>query len=1402
MSSERWQQLEEIFQTALDMPPAERAAYVAEACAGDEELQRQVNELLAQNDEAGTFLDEPLYEHSGVQALADLIDDDPVIGQRIGAYKVVSQIGRGGMGAVYLAERADNTFQRRVAIKLIKRGMDTDFILRRFRHERQILAALDHPYIARLLDGGATPTGQPYFVMEYIEGQPLYKHCDERRLSIRERLRLFSQICEAVDYAHQKQVIHRDIKPSNILVSADGIPKLFDFGIAKLLNPELATDTNPQTASAMRMMTVEYASPEQVQGLPVTFLSDVYSLGVLLYELLTGHRPYRFRSRQLFEMARVIIEEEPELPSLSVGRTDNLLPETGNTLDPVTVERVCELRGETPAELGRELTGNIDRIIMKALRKEPSERYQSALSLRDDIIRHMEGGAVSAPIYTPNVTTHPTRIMGAQASVAKSIAVLPLKILNLSQNSDTGDKFMSVGLADALITTLSGVRRLTVRPTSAVLRYGDEDCDPLKAGRELGVDFVLDGRIKIVGQRIRVSLQLLDISRSASIWANKFDEQYTDALELEDSITAKVADALLPELAEGERDQLKKRGTDNPGAFDAYLRGRYFWNQFTPESLSKVIESFQTAIRLDPNYALPHVGIADFYNWASIYGMVQPVEAYAKAREAALRALELDPDLGEAYAALGLLAQSQWHWAESERLYQKALELSPNYSLAHEWYGSMLTGTGRFEEGMRQIWLAEESEPLSPRAMTMTAWGLYQARHFDEAAAKAQQIIDMDRNFPQGHIQLGNCLEQMGRAEEAVAAVEKGIRLMPDSTLPQYGLCYALVAAGREREAREVLNEMKKRAAEGYVKPYFMALTYAALDEREAAFELLEEAANERDHWLLWLGTEPKLDPLRSDSRFKELFRQTKNPLSLPREGGVVTEAVTGDAPSGAGPTHARVPMRLERRRLGALIALSVLALAAVVAAIGYLALRTQPARQVTAIAILPFTNATGSSEFDYLGDGITESLIDGLSQLPDMKVIARSSSFRYKGKEVNAQEVAKALGTGAFVRGRIVRSDQQLQVSVELFGADGQQLWGSQYSGGMQDMARVQAEISRDLAQALTPRMTAEQRQKFAKPETANPQSYHSLLKGRFYWNKGGAENWKRAVEQYEQAVAADPAYAHAYAELSGTYRLLAIAESSGAKEHWLKAEQMGQKALELDPSNSEAHASLGRLKFDGWNWSGATEDLKRAVELNPNHSRARSWYARCLSILGRHEEAIAEARLARELDPLSALANAALGEVLRAARRYNEAIDLIRQTMDNGGTLTHLHLGYNYMGLGNYEEAATEFQEATKLGLNTPSIQIYLAIAYAKQGERERAEAIIEQVQKSAGQSPPLEMAALYDAMGMRDKALAVFEQAYQKRDREIYTVAIEAVYDGLRSDPTVQDMLRKIGLPQQAS
>src|SRR5687768_17191059 len=542
MTPERWRQVEEIFQTALDLHPEERARYVSQVCATDNDLKRNVEVLLSQHDSAGDLLDQSIYGQTDQSVLESFIDEkDPMLGRRLGAYRIEREIGRGGMGAVYEAVRADNEFNKRAAIKLVKRGMDTDFILRRFRKERQILAALDHPHIGALLDGGTTDDGLPFFVMEYIEGQPLYSYCDSKQLNITERLKLFRSICDAVHYAHQKQVVHRDIKPSNVLVTSAGTPKLLDFGIAKLLNPLIAGDiTHDPTATAMRLMTPEYASPEQVQGAPTTPTTDVYSLGVLLYELLTGHRPYRLVNRAPHEIARVICEEAPAPPSIIITRAEDLLPSLFQGDESTTLKRLYTTRGGTLESLRRALSGDLDNIVMQALRKEPEWRYQTAADLRDDITRFLEGRPILDLPDPPNVP------MKSDSSTENSLAVLPLKLMDINQ-PETGPDYLGTGLADALITRLSAIRSFPVRPTSSVLRYG-ADADPLRAGRELGVAFVLDGRIRRAAERIRVTIQLLNVKDETTAWAGQFDEQFTDVLNLEDVISSHVAEQIVPHL--------------------------------------------------------------------------------------------------------------------------------------------------------------------------------------------------------------------------------------------------------------------------------------------------------------------------------------------------------------------------------------------------------------------------------------------------------------------------------------------------------------------------------------------------------------------------------------------------------------------------------------------------------------------------------------------------------------------------------------------------------------------------------------------------------------------------------------------------------------------------------------
>jgi serine/threonine protein kinase len=388
MTPEKWQRIDQLFDAALEFEPPNRAAFLAAACAEDTELRREVESLLAAIEASGDFIELPLMTAADDAAVS-------LAGQSLGPYRLLREIGRGGMGVVYLATRADDEYKKQVAIKLIQPGPPNKDLLRRFRRERQILASLEHPNIARLLDGGTTAQGVPYLAMEYIAGTPITQYCDEQKLSITERLKLFRRVCAAVQYAHQNLIIHRDLKPGNILVTADGEVKLLDFGIAKLLD----TDSGPvasNTTSGLHLMTPEYASPEQIRGEPITTTSDVYALGVVLYELLTGHYPYRFKDRSLPEIIRVICEQEPEPPSRAISRVETHTEDNGRSQTTISPETVSRTREGKLDKLRARLRGDLNDISLMALRKNPQQRYRSVEQLSEDIRRHLEGKPVLA----------------------------------------------------------------------------------------------------------------------------------------------------------------------------------------------------------------------------------------------------------------------------------------------------------------------------------------------------------------------------------------------------------------------------------------------------------------------------------------------------------------------------------------------------------------------------------------------------------------------------------------------------------------------------------------------------------------------------------------------------------------------------------------------------------------------------------------------------------------------------------------------------------------------------------------------------------------------------------------------------------------------------------------------
>jgi len=880
MPDRHWEQLEEIFQQALDLPDSERASFLAEACADDEDLRRHVDDLIVAYKQAGDFIESPAVSGYDAALMAETVMlkegeqtfTEFIVGRRIGAYKIEREIGRGGMGAVYLARRDDAAFEKQVAIKLIKRGMDTDFILRRFRNERQILANLDHPSIARLLDGGTTEDGLPYFVMEYIEGEPIDSYCDHNHLSIRDRLALFQKVCSAVDYAHRNFVLHRDIKPGNILVTVEGQPRLLDFGIAKLTNPDLAQETIDQTGTAMRLMTPEYASPEQVVGEPLSQASDIYSLGILLYELLTGVRPYRLSSRSPLEIARVVCEEQPESPSEMITRLSR--PSSIHERGASNIDAICRYRSTSSDTLKRDLAGDLDNIVMKALRKEPERRYASVEDMSADISRFLQGLPITASSGFSFRSKQPTTSDAVRP--VRSLAVLPLKMLNpAAAEQDSENIFLGIGLADALITRLTRMRQIAVRPTSSVIRFSDHASEPLAAGQALAADFVLDGHMLKVGERIRITVQLINVKDGSVLWASQFDEQYRDILSLQDSISAQVARLLVPHLSVEEVEELARHGTDSLEAYEAYLRGRYHWHTYTEDGLAKAIVCFYEAIALDPSYARAYTGVADYYNWLGTAGVLPPAECFEAAKEAAQKAIELDSHLSAAYSSLAFAIWAyDWDIEESQQLFRRAIEINPNYVQAREWYAHLRGSRGHHEEAIREIKRAQELDPQSPPVGAMAGFCFYNARRYAEAKTQFEHALSLDPQYYVALEGLSWARSQMGEHEKAIEDCRRANELSGGATLTTWSLACVLAAAGSEEEARQIKVALEEMSRNRYVPPYFFALIETLLGNLDDAFDCLDRSIENRDYWMQWLAVEPRFDPLRKDSRFESYLNR------------------------------------------------------------------------------------------------------------------------------------------------------------------------------------------------------------------------------------------------------------------------------------------------------------------------------------------------------------------------------------------------------------------------------------------------------------------------------------------------------------------------------------------------
>jgi eukaryotic-like serine/threonine-protein kinase len=876
MTQDRWVRVKQVLQQAWDCDPAERGQVLDLACADDPELRAQVEALLASDDNNGEFLSQPAVEHArGTEFADDDLTADP--GRRIGPYRVIREIGHGGMGTVYLAERADGQYRKRVAIKLVNPHLGTDSVLRRFRNERQVLAALDHPNIASLLDGGVTEDGLPYLVMEYVDGVRIDTWCDSRKLPVRDRLRQFRKVCDAVQCAHEQQIVHRDIKPGNILVAADGTPQLLDFGIAKLLNPELCAETLETTVGA-GPMTPEYASPEQIRGEPVGPASDIYSLGVVLYHLLTGRLPYSFPVQDFGQVARVICEQKPVRPSAAIG--------------------AAETRGESPTGLRRLLAGDLDNIVLKALRKEPERRYSSAAQLSEDLHRFLQDLPVHArkesPAYRCGKFLKRNRALVMTATVSsvvvlalavgvgrlrgpagtgdagvRSIAVLPLE--NLS--GDKEQEYFADGITDALIGDLARIPALRVISRTSVMSYKDAHKPLPEIARRLGVQTIAEGSVLRAGNHVRITVRLIDALQDRPVWTGNYEGQMSDVLRLQSQVAEAIAVEIHVTLTRrnqtgGTRDQRV-----NLDAYDAYLKGRHqYFSGYTKESTEKAIAWFRQSLDLDPGFALAYAGLADCY-WGLSNVYYAPTDVMPKAKWAALKAIELDDTLGEAHGLLGRVRSAyDFNRAEAAKEFQRALELKPGDAQVHLLHGIYLAEMGRFDAAVAELEQAQKLDPVSPFVNAYVGAPLFYARRYDQIIQRMQPLIEMDPSNQAAHAFLALALEQKGELAKATTEMERAYELDQDQDgLAQLGHMYAV--SGRTADARKTLRQLQEMSRRRYVSAYNLGVLYTGLGERDQAFRWLQKVEEDRSEWFAAVNVDPRLDALHSDPRFAVILR-------------------------------------------------------------------------------------------------------------------------------------------------------------------------------------------------------------------------------------------------------------------------------------------------------------------------------------------------------------------------------------------------------------------------------------------------------------------------------------------------------------------------------------------------
>jgi serine/threonine protein kinase/tetratricopeptide (TPR) repeat protein len=750
-------------------------------------------------------------------------------GTQIGPYEVIGLLGEGGMGQVYRGR--DPRLGRDIAIKILQSDSSKDAeALGRFEREARAVASLSHPNIIAVHDFGEFD-GTFFVVTELLEGQTLRDRLLESNVPWRKAVDIGAEIAEGLAAAHARSIVHRDLKPENIFMTADGRVKILDFGLAQT-DPLLSTRNETvipttkwfQTHPGTVVGTLGYMSPEQLRGEAVDGTADIFSLGCILFEMVTTKRPFQ-RPSGAATIAAILNDDIPR----------------------------DDLRDAVPFD--------VQRIIEGCLEKNPAIRFQSSR----DLALTLHAISSSASISDSSLLSSITKKRKSKA--IDSIAVLPFA----NATSDANAEYLSDGITEGIINKLSQLPKLKVMARSTAFRYKNRDADAQTVGRELHVRAVLSGRLQQVGDRFIVSVELVDSLDGSQMWGETYNRAMADLLQLQEEMSREIADALRIRLTGAEKKKLRKRQTENSAAYQLYLKGRYQWNKRTEESLKRGIALFREAIDTDPAFASAYAGLADSFVTLATNIPLPPHEAMPKAKAAAMKALEIDDSLAEAWASLAAVKMwFDWDWEEAERAYKRAIELNPNYATAHDGYAMLLCERGRFDEAIEQITKAGDIDPLSLIIAVHAGWPFYFARDYESAIRRFRKALELDENFIPAHGWLGLALGQQHRYTEALDAFQRALEIdRVPILMAMLGHTHAI--AGHRAQAEEVLTALEYEAQSRYISAYDMAVIHAGLDDHPAALRELARAFEERSAWMVFLAVDPRLDPLREEVAFREL---------------------------------------------------------------------------------------------------------------------------------------------------------------------------------------------------------------------------------------------------------------------------------------------------------------------------------------------------------------------------------------------------------------------------------------------------------------------------------------------------------------------------------------------------